>query len=102
MGADQPANVAHMSLTLNIAYEIVEARSGFGLKPMYRGITPKGTLEALEEEVRTILQKAFGEDGRQKRENIQQLKEKIKAELREGGDSSVDLNKFVKDYLIAN
>lgn len=102
LGADQPANVAHMTVNLNIAYEILEARSGFGLNPMYRGITPKGTLEALEEEVRTILQKAFGEDGRQKRENIRQLKEKIKAGWREDGDSSVDLKKFIKDFLVVN
>lgn len=99
MNAEQPGNAAYMSVTLNIAYEIVEARSGVGLKPMYRGLHPKGTVEALLEEIKTHLKNAFGEDGKRKRENIQVLKDKLRASLEKGGDSTVNLAKFVEDYL---
>ncbi|GJJ13356.1 hypothetical protein Clacol_007608 [Clathrus columnatus] len=99
MDAEQPANAAYITLILGIAYELLEGRTGLGLKPMCRGAKPQGTLEALEEEIRVTLDKAFGEDGEAKRENIRILRDKVKAGLKEGGDSAVDFENFVKTYL---
>ncbi|GJJ12672.1 hypothetical protein Clacol_006916 [Clathrus columnatus] len=97
--AEQPPNAAYITLTLSIAYELLEGRSGLGLKPMHRGITPRGTLEALEEEVQVILDKAYGEDGKVKRENIRILRDKMREDLREGGQSVAELENFIRDYM---
>ncbi|GJJ13424.1 hypothetical protein Clacol_007678 [Clathrus columnatus] len=99
LSAEQPGNAAYITLVLGIAYEIVEGRSGPGLKPMYRGIQPQGTLEALEKEAHGILDKAFGDDGKKKRENIRVLRDKVRAGLVEGGDSFVDFARLVRDYI---
>lgn len=100
MDAEQPGNAAYASQKLDIAYEIVEARSGTGLKPMYRGVQPKGTEEALRAEMKVILKDAFGgEGGKRKRANILACQEKVKAGLQEGGASQVDFLKFVEDYV---
>ncbi|GJJ09753.1 hypothetical protein Clacol_003977 [Clathrus columnatus] len=63
LSADQPVNAAYMSSTLNIAYELFETRRGPGLLPLHRGIKPQGTLEAIEKEIRTVLENAWGSDG---------------------------------------
>ena len=47
-----------------MGYELLEVRTGHGLKPIYRtGYTPKGTIEAIQAEARDVLTKAFGADG---------------------------------------
>lgn len=101
IAGEQSGNAAHISLTLNIAYEIVEGRTELGLKPMYRGVQPTGTLDALKEEIQMIFENAFGEDGKLKRKNVLALKDKMWAGLREGGDSSNDFEMFIRDYLSA-
>ncbi|GJJ05883.1 hypothetical protein Clacol_000070 [Clathrus columnatus] len=64
------------------------------------GCQPKGTMEALQEEVRTVLQEAFhGKEGLRKRKNIQELTEKIKDGLKENGDTTKDLMRFIEEYL---
>ncbi|KAI0356299.1 UDP-Glycosyltransferase/glycogen phosphorylase [Trametes cingulata] len=94
--ADQPLNAIHMSEKLQIAYELIEVRSGGGLKPIYRnGRTPKGTIEALKEEVRDVLLKAFGEDGAKKRERLLALREQVIHEWEEGGASLRDVTAFL-------
>ena len=58
---DQPTNAVRIAEILQIGYELLEVRSGHGLKPIHRtGYTPKGTVEALQAEVREVLAKAFG------------------------------------------
>ncbi|KAI0371038.1 UDP-Glycosyltransferase/glycogen phosphorylase [Pilatotrama ljubarskyi] len=94
--ADQPLNAIHMSETLQIAYELIEVRTGAGLKPIYRnGRVPVGTIEALKEEVRDVLLKAFGEDGAKKRERLLALRERVIHEWDEGGASLRDVTAFL-------
>ncbi|OCH85798.1 UDP-Glycosyltransferase/glycogen phosphorylase [Obba rivulosa] len=87
--ADQPANAVHLTDNLHVAYELIEVRTGErGLKPIYRnGRVPKGTMEAVREEARDVLGKAFGEDGKQKRENMKRLQQASAQAWQEGGPS---------------
>ena len=80
-GGDQPLNAIHIADQLQVGYELLEVRTGPGLKPIYRtGYTPKGTVEAVKAEVREVLQKAFGEDGAKKRAKLQIQNQEIEGE----------------------
>ncbi|KAI0633610.1 UDP-Glycosyltransferase/glycogen phosphorylase [Trametes polyzona] len=95
--ADQPLNAIHMTDTLQIAYELLEVRTGAsGLHPIYRnGRKPAGTLDALRAEVRDVLARAFGEDGARRRERLLALREKVVREWDEGGASLRDATAFL-------
>ena len=74
---DQPLNAVHLTSS-DVAYEVFNGRTGPGLRPIHRlGKAPEGTLDALREEAREILCKAFGEDGRRKRESLHALQRKV-------------------------
>ena len=85
-----------MTDNLQIAYELLEVRSGDGLKPIYRtGYTPKGTVEAVKVEAREVLTKAFGEDGAKKRAKLEELRKKVISEWEDGGSSKRDVTAFL-------
>ncbi|GJJ12768.1 hypothetical protein Clacol_007013 [Clathrus columnatus] len=96
---DQPLNAAYISTKLNVAYELMEVRTKNGLKPLYRGITPRGTMDAIEEEFRDILQKLHGSDGEEKRNNAQEFQRKFQTLWEEKGESRKELLRFITDYL---
>ncbi|GJJ16199.1 hypothetical protein Clacol_010495 [Clathrus columnatus] len=96
LSADQPVNAAYTSSILNIAYELFETRIRSGLRPLYRGIEPQGTLEAIETEIRNVLQQAWGCDGARKRENILKLKEKLNIAWNEDGEARIEFLEFLK------
>jgi hypothetical protein len=97
LDADQPGNAAYITLSLDVAFELVEVRTGTGLKPLYRGVKPTGTVEAVASEARTILQKARGAEGMRKRRNAESLRDKWKKEWEEGGDALKNLRVFLAD-----
>ena len=71
-------------------------RTGHGLKTICRtGYTPVGTLDAVRTEAREILTKAFGEDGREKRERVKVLREAVLNEWEEGGTAKRDMTAFL-------
>lgn len=78
---DQPLSSLLLTHTHRVAYTLTEARSGpHALKPSYHtGQAPKGTLNALREEAREVLDKAFGVDGEQKRSAVLVLQRKVSA-----------------------
>ena len=81
-----------------IAYELLEVRTGYGLKPIYRtGAAPMGTTEAVKDEARRVLTSAFGEDGKEKRTRVQTLRAAILGEWEEGGQSSRDILAFLDE-----
>ena len=95
-GGDQPQNAVHIADQLQVGYELLEVRTGPGLKPIYRtGYTPKGTVEAVKAEVRDVLQKAFGEDGAKKRAKLTQLQKALNGEWDENGSSRKDALAFL-------
>lgn len=96
-GADQPLNAVHLSENLGVAYELIEVRSGHGLKPILRnGRKAAGTTEALQAEARDVLTRAFGEDGAKKRAKLQQLRSEVLSEWDEGGASKRDFLAFLE------
>lgn len=97
--SDQPYQAAYCALKLGIAYELLEVRIIEGLRPLYRGVTPTGTTEAIIEEARTVLKNAFGEDGKTKRINVEKLREKMRLLSKEGGDSLEDARRFISKYV---
>ena len=95
--ADQPTNAARLSSVLDVAYELFEVRTGEnGLKPLHRlGRAPIGTLDAVRDETRVVLEKAFGEDGARKRANLEKLQEVISGSWDEGWPAKKDMRRFV-------
>ena len=95
-GGDQSLNAIHMTDNLNVAYELIEVRTGPGLHPIYRnGRKPVGTVDAVKAEAREVLAKAFGEDGAQKREKLKALTHALRHEWEEGGSSLRDMTTFL-------
>jgi len=96
MAADQPMNAAQLALVLEVGYELLQVRAGqWGLKPLFRGVQPIGTLEAVEAEAREVLQAAKGSDGEKKRRNARIIKDKMRLAWEEGGDALRQLEKFL-------
>lgn len=95
-GADQPHNAVHISENLKIGYELLEVRTGHGLKPIFRtGYTPVGSIEAIKREAREVLAKAFGEDGARKRDQLQVLRQSVNREWEQGGTSLRNAEHFL-------
>ena len=98
LDGDQPGIAAHLTLTLDVAFQLVEIRSGEeGLKPLYRGVTPAGTEEAVAAEARTIIRNARGSEGAKKRQNAELIKDRWRKEWEEGGDALMDLRRLLTD-----
>ena len=94
--ADQPMNAVMLSEKHKVAYELREVRTGEGLRPIYRdGFKAAGTLDALKREAKEVLGKAFGEDGKEKRARLADLREAVLREWKEGGASWKDVNDFL-------
>ena len=96
--ADEPGIAAYLTLTLDVAFQMVEIRTGEeGLKPLYRGVKPTGTDEAVAAEARTIIRNTRGSEGEKKRENAELIKDKWRKEWEEGGDALTDLKRLLTD-----
>ncbi|THH23193.1 hypothetical protein EUX98_g7991 [Antrodiella citrinella] len=94
--ADQPANAVCLTEVHDVAYELLEVRTGNGLKPILRtGKAPVNTSEALRAEVNEVLDKAFGDDGAQKRVNVKKLQQKINSAWDKDGPAYVDMVRFL-------
>ncbi|KAI0738932.1 UDP-Glycosyltransferase/glycogen phosphorylase [Daedaleopsis nitida] len=95
-GGDQSLNAVHIADNLQIGYELFEVRTGSGLRPIYRtGYTPVGTIDAVKEEARTVLAKAFGEDGAQKRARLVEVQKGVVREWEDGGAAKRDVVAFL-------
>ncbi|KAI8972907.1 UDP-Glycosyltransferase/glycogen phosphorylase [Trametes punicea] len=77
---DGALNAVHLTDTQKCAYELLEVRTGHGVRRVYRtGARPEGTLDAIRAEAHDVLQRAFGEDGEKKRERASQMKARFAA-----------------------
>ncbi|EMD37929.1 glycosyltransferase family 1 protein [Gelatoporia subvermispora B] len=96
--ADQPTNAVHLTDNLDVAYELIEVRTGeHGLKPIYRtGRVPVGTVEAMQTEAKDILAKAFGEDGARKRANMKRLQLSVVESWHDNGPSARALEELME------
>ncbi|KAH9914503.1 UDP-Glycosyltransferase/glycogen phosphorylase [Epithele typhae] len=95
--ADQPSNTVLATDVHKIGYELLEVRTGHGLKKIYRtGYTPVGTVEAVRAEARRVLTQAFGEDGKEKRARLPAIREALLGEWKEDGRSRRDVLAFLE------
>lgn len=68
----------------------------YGLKPIHRlGRAPLGTVEAVRDESRTVLENAYGEDGARKRANMKKLQKAVVNVWSDDGTARRDLRRFV-------
>ncbi|KAI0760255.1 UDP-Glycosyltransferase/glycogen phosphorylase [Fomes fomentarius] len=95
-GGDQALNAVLITDIHKIGYELLEVRTGSGLKPIYRtGFVPKNTVDALKAEAREVLAKAFGENGKEKRARLEEVRKGVTAAWKEGGSSWRDASGFL-------
>lgn len=93
---DQPPGAAHMSLTLDVAFELVQVRQGeHGLKPLYRGVRSVGTAEAVKAEVEDVLKRLHGEEGARKRRNAKKVRDEFRAGWQEDGAALRDFRNLL-------
>ncbi|KAL4254978.1 Plant UDP-glycosyltransferase [Abortiporus biennis] len=102
--ADQVFNAMVLTLAHNVAYELLQVRTGehsIPNKPIHRlsdGSAPTCTLHAVKEEARIVLRDAFfGEGGKSKRENMKKLQNTVMGCWKDGGSSKICLDKFLED-----
>ncbi|KAI9067512.1 glycosyltransferase family 1 protein [Trametes sanguinea] len=94
--ADQTPNAIHLTEELRVAYELIEVRNGAGLGTIYRtGHKPTGTVEAVKNEIRDVLARAFGADGEEKRARLGALRTELQAAWAEGGVAMRDMEVFL-------
>ncbi|KAH9858838.1 UDP-Glycosyltransferase/glycogen phosphorylase [Lenzites betulinus] len=98
ISVDQPLNALYLSEEVDVAYELIEVRHGIALGPIYRnGRKPVGTIDAVKEETRAILDKAFGADGAAKRARLQTMMKTLQAAWGEDGIARREVAAFVDD-----
>ena len=97
---DQVVTSVHTSVNLGVSFELVEVRSGDGLKPIHRlgDRTPNGTPVAMAAEIRGVLSSAFGETGAQMRTKAEDMQNKLKKSWDEDGIASEELRAFVAKF----
>ena len=87
IAVDQATNAVHLTHNLDIAYELLQVRNGHGLGPIHRMPEKKlvGTIDAVRDELRDVLMRAFGEDGAAKRARLEGLQRALREAWTEKG-----------------
>ncbi|KAJ7047239.1 UDP-Glycosyltransferase/glycogen phosphorylase [Mycena alexandri] len=95
--ADQPAAAKHLTQNLNVAFELVEVRTGLGLTtPSYGSErVPRGTREAVGSEMRGVIDEMRGENGKEKRKNAERMKVELRMAWGERGPAKVAMRAFL-------
>lgn len=93
---DQPYVSLYIDVVHDLGYELFNARNDLGTRPIYRkgDWAPPCTVEAIREEFLEILEKASGDDGKRKRENVQKMKEQIADSWKSGGAGWKEIQKI--------
>ncbi|KAF9256380.1 hypothetical protein L218DRAFT_1007418 [Marasmius fiardii PR-910] len=83
---DEPANAAHLSLTLDVAWG---------------GVQPAGTVDAVVPEVEDVLEKIRGEEAEIKRRNAEKLRDRFREGWEEGGAAWRDFMRLLEDAKVS-
>ncbi|KDR66298.1 hypothetical protein GALMADRAFT_1162382 [Galerina marginata CBS 339.88] len=96
---DQPGNAAHISLSLDVAFQLIQVRTGKeGLKPLHRtGTPPVGDCESVAVEARDILRRMKGAEGDRKRKNAEGVRDKLGRARKGAGDGQEDFKRLLRD-----
>ncbi|KZO98991.1 glycosyltransferase family 1 protein [Calocera viscosa TUFC12733] len=89
IAADQPQNARWVTEVLDAAFELLQVRTGLGQKKAFRG-GPNGTdiigtEEAIKAEMRDVLKRARGEEGKRKMANASKVRQIIHDSQMPGG-----------------
>ncbi|KAJ7019485.1 UDP-Glycosyltransferase/glycogen phosphorylase [Mycena alexandri] len=95
--ADQPAAAKHLTQNLNVAFELVEVRTGLGLTTASYGSerVPRGTREAVGSEMRGVIDEMRAENGKEKRKNAERMKAELRMAWGEAGPAKVAMRAFL-------
>ncbi|KAK7463052.1 hypothetical protein VKT23_007638 [Stygiomarasmius scandens] len=104
ISADQPYNAALMTLRHKAGFELLEVRtssSGLPGQPFRCKDGPKldFTVESARKEIRALLDRLRGEEGRAVRKNCEQLSEKMGRTWDEDGESRKNLREFLSRFI---
>ena len=92
-------NATYLSEDLEVAYELIEVRNGTGAGKIYRnGRVPIATVDAVKAEMNEVLDRAFGDDGKRKRQNLQRLRKVLREAWSEGGVAKREVEAFLDDF----
>ena len=98
-GSDQPIAAAHLTETLNVAFEFFQVRTGQGLKPLHRnGLAPTGTREAVGIEARQIIDLCRSEKGQELRSNAKKLKVMFAKAWEDDGAARKEIRNLLHKY----
>ncbi|KAF7979345.1 hypothetical protein HWV62_42773 [Athelia sp. TMB] len=98
--SDQPFNAAYLSMTLDVAFELLQVRTGVpGTKPALRTLkAPQSTRAAVRAEIAGVVDAARGAAGRRKRANAQRVRGLLAGAWAPGALAAVDLQRFADAY----
>jgi hypothetical protein len=97
---DQPATAKHLSQNLKVAFELYETKTAMIGKPVLEtGKSPSGTREAVAAEIRSVVGKCRGAEGRVLRANVEKVKSALEHAWKSDGPAKLELRNFVEKYL---
>jgi hypothetical protein len=96
---DQPGNAAYITLSLDVAIELIQVRTGIeGLKRLHRGGSPPiGTCESVAVEARDVFRRLTGSEGDRKRRNAEVVRDKLSSAWKNAGDGTEDFKSLLRD-----
>ncbi|KJA21667.1 glycosyltransferase family 1 protein [Hypholoma sublateritium FD-334 SS-4] len=99
---DQPVLSVQAAHTLRVAFELVEVRTGHGLKPLHRlgGRKPEGTRTAVGCEIREVIDDMRGDAGKELRRNAEAVKTEMQKSWAEGGTAKKELTLLLEKMTV--
>ncbi|KAF7342304.1 Glycosyltransferase family 1 protein [Mycena venus] len=98
---DQPIGAVILSESLNVAFHLMEVRTGKGLQRLHSGKTPQGTSASMRAEFEEVIDQCRDTVGDEKRENVRRVQAEFAKAWASGGSSLLTLNEFFVRYLPA-
>ena len=96
---DQPGIAAYISLSLDVAFELIQVRTGIqGLKCLHRTRSPPvDTYESVTAEARDVFRRIMGSEGDQKRRNAEAVRDKLSRAWKNAGEGVEDFRRLLCD-----
>ncbi|KAJ7291005.1 hypothetical protein C8J57DRAFT_1586329 [Mycena rebaudengoi] len=95
---DQPEAALYLTHNLNVAFHLIEIRTGKGKLPLLSGKVPQGTRAAVGAEFRSVIDDFRGSVGEEKKRNAQRMKVEY-ARAWEGGSARAAVDALLKRVL---
>ncbi|KAJ7242105.1 hypothetical protein C8J57DRAFT_1726485 [Mycena rebaudengoi] len=93
---DQPDAALHLTHNLNVAFHLIEIRTGKGKLPLLSGKVPQGTRAAVGAEFRSVIDDFRGNVGEEKKRNAQRMKVEYARAWEDGGSARAAVDALLK------